>query len=94
MNQWVETFDLKSSLSFDYKVEPTLGIVTRNRSNRGARWAGRGDLRRTFILTLRTSPNRCLGTLSSSKQEQKDSGTTREILLVPEDISVAEILEV
>lgn len=93
MNQWVDTFELKSSLSFDYKIEPALGIVTRNRSDRGARWAGRGDLRR-FVLALRTSQKRCLGTVSNSKQERKDSRTTREILLVPEHIAVAEILAV
>lgn len=94
VNQWVDTFELKSSLSFDYKIEPALGIVTRNRSDRGARWAGRGDLRRTFVLALRTSQKRCLGTVSNSKQERKDSRTTREILLVPEHIAVAEILAV
>lgn len=94
MNQWVDTFELKSSLSFDYKIEPALGIVTRNRSDRGARWPGRGDLRRTFVLTLRTSQKRCLGTVSSSKQERKDSSTTREILLVLEYIAVVEILAV
>lgn len=68
MNHWVDTVELKSSLRFDYKIEPALGIVTRNRSDRGARWAGKGDLRRTFVLTLRTSQNRGLGTCQQQQQ--------------------------